>query len=163
MITLDITPEQLKRAEEHFAFGVLNNSIMHGESNIYGALGEILVADYYRNFGFTVDMESTYDYDLIIENKKIDVKSKKTTVIPCGHYNCSVASYNTKQKCDAYFFVLINEEKTKGYLLGLMPKKKFFAEATFNKKGEVDPQGNGWKFRADCYNLAISKLLKPKK
>ena len=164
MIEVKITKEQVKRAEELYEFDVLNNSIMRGKSNIYGALGEILVADHYSNMGLTVDCTATRDYDLIIEGKKIDVKTKRTTVVPRGEYNCSIAAYNTKQRCDLYFFARVNEEKTIGYLLGLMPKKRFFATAIFNKKGEVDPSGNGkWKFTADCYNLEISKLKKPKK
>ena len=38
-------------------------------------------------------------------------------------------------------------------------KSKFFEEAKFFKAGEIDPSSNyGWTFRADCYNMEISKL-----
>jgi hypothetical protein len=162
MIIQTISPEQLERAEELYSFGQLHNSIMEGQSNIYGAIGEILVNDYYEDLGFEVEIIGSYDYDLLINGKKIDVKSKKTTVSPLPHYNCSVAAFNTTQKCHGYFFTRIHEKKKYGYLLGMRSKKAFYEEATFNRQGEIDKSSQfGWKFRADCYNLEISKLKGP--
>ena len=70
MITLDINEEQIQRAEALYPFGALNGSITNGKSNIYGALGEVVVMDYYRHID--IDTESTYDYDLIIDGHKVD-------------------------------------------------------------------------------------------
>ena len=163
MITLPITEEQIKRAEKLYPFKCLNNSIMEGKSNLYGAIGEVVLADYYRSLGMTVNEESTFDYDIIVENKKIDVKTKLTTVVPKEHYNCSVADFNTDQACDCYFFVRVHENKKFAYLLGLLRKSEFYEKATFNKKGEVDKSSDcGWTFRADCYNVPIKNLLSPR-
>jgi hypothetical protein len=48
MIIVPITNEQRARANELYDFKVLNNSITSGKSNIYGAIGEIVVYDFYK-------------------------------------------------------------------------------------------------------------------
>lgn len=158
MKIIKITKEQIERAKKLYPFKNLKGSITKGKSNIYGALGEIIVFDEYSKDGFNIDFNSTYDYDLIINNYKIDVKTKRTTVLPKNNYLCSISSFNTKQKCDIYFFLRINENLKECYLLGYKSKIDFFKEATFNKKGSLDV--NGWVFKDDCYNLKINMLNK---
>ena len=64
MIEVDISDEQRGRAEELYRFGALRNSITKGKSNIYGAVGEVVVLDFYRELGRSVilanDMTTTY-------------------------------------------------------------------------------------------------------
>lgn len=156
MNIIKITKEQIERARNLYSFNELKGSITNGKSNIYGSLGEIIIYDIYKKKGLTVDFNSTYDYDLIIQNYKVDVKTKRTTVIPKPHYLCSISSFNTRQKCEFYFFLRINENLKDCYLLGYKKKKEFFNEAKFNKKGTLDV--NGWAFKDDCYNLKIEML-----
>jgi hypothetical protein len=156
MVILNITKDQIKRASELYSFTSLNGSITKGKSNKYGALGEVLVFDYFKDKGLEVSFESTFDYDLIIQGYTIDVKTKRTTVTPKHHYLCSISAFNTKQKCNLYFFVRIKEDFSNAYLLGYKKKKVFFEYATFNKKGSLDV--NGWTFKDDCYNLPIGDL-----
>ena len=71
----------------------------------------------------------------------------------------NVSDYNTKQKCDLYCFVGVNESNTTAYVYGFMKKKDFYDKAVFGKKGQIDPRGNGkWKFKSDCYNILIKDL-----
>ena len=154
---IDITEDQRERAKELYDFDDLKDSITSGKSNIFGALGEIIIADYYTNMGLEIDFNSTYDYDLIMQGYKIDVKTKKTTVEPQDHFFCSIPDCNTTQNCDFYYFVRITEDLETAYILGFKSKDAFFKEAIFNKKGEVD---DGFTFKADCYNLKISQLRK---
>ena len=158
MKTLAITPNQVERARKLYPFDELNGSITKGKSNIYGALGEVIINDYFVKNGYSVDFNSTYDYDIIIDGWKVDVKTKRTTVTPQDHYLCSISSWNIKQKCDLYMFVRINENMKNGYLLGFKGKDEFFKSADFKKKGELDI--NGWSFKDDCYNLKVSELRK---
>lgn len=158
MKKIKINKEQIERAKKLYEFGRLKGSITKGKSNIYGALGEIAVFDYFKSKKLRLDFNSTYDYDLIINGYKVDVKTKRTTVVPKDHYLCSVAAFNTKQKCDFYFFVRINENMKDCYMLGYKKKKDFFKESIFKKKGSLDV--NGWSFKDDCYNLEVSKLKK---
>ncbi len=158
MKVVQISKQQIERAEKLYPFKELNGSITKGKSNIYGALGEIIVYDINKHNGLNVDFNSTYDYDLIIGGHKIDVKTKRTTVKPRPDYLCSISSFNTSQKCDFYFFLRINENLKECYLLGYKNKQDFFKEAVFNKKGSLDV--NGWVFKDDCYNLKIEGLNK---
>tara|TARA_R110000787_G_scaffold20623_5_gene61407 strand:- start:2 stop:511 length:510 start_codon:yes stop_codon:yes gene_type:complete len=152
-----VLEEQIIRAKALYPFDNLRGSISKGKSNIYGALGEVIIHDLCERNNTPANLNSTYDYDLIIDNKyKVDVKTKRTTVKPKPHYLCSISSFNTRQECDFYFFLRVTEDLTKYYLLGYKKKKDFFNEATFNKKGTEDV--NGWLFKDDCYNLEISHL-----
>ena len=156
MKIIEISSEQIERAKNLYPFKELNGSITMGKSNIYGALGEIVVYDLYTKSGAVVDFSSTYDYDLIIDGHRVDVKTKRTTVTPRPDYLCSISSFNTTQECDFYFFLRINESLKECYILGYKRKADFFNEATFNKKGTLDV--NGWAFKDDSYNLKIEKL-----
>ena len=134
------------------SMGALNNSITKGRGNVIGFLGEIIVA---KELGITLD--NTYDYDLIFNNKKIDVKSKKVSSAPRDYYECSVAALNTRQKCDLYAFTRIKNDLSEGWILGCLEKKKYLSDSKFLKKGSIDPDNN-WKVLTDCYNLPINKL-----
>ncbi len=156
MITLDINNEQIQRAKSLYPFGALNGSITNGRSNIYGALGEVVVMDYYSHLD--VDTESTYDYDMIIDGHKVDVKTKHTTVVPRDFYLCSVSDWNTTQACDFYFFVRVMKDMSRAFLLGYMSPKQFYRDAFWKNKGELDV--NGFDFKSDGYHIKISDLLR---
>lgn len=159
MIEYDITDEMIEKAKKKdVEMGKLRNSIRNGEGNLVGFIGEEVFAAYYN-----AQSANTYDYDVLYGNLRIDVKTKTTTVKPQPHYFATVADYNTKQNCDLYYFVRVDLNKKKAYLLGGIRKEKFYSESTFYKRGDPDPSSNlGWTFKADCYNLEISKLKLPK-
>jgi hypothetical protein len=124
MITLHPTPQQIERAKNLYDFDALKGSITKGKSNIYGALGEILCLDYFP----TARKEESYDYDLIIKNYRVDVKTKRTTVPPQKHYRCSVT--HLKQETDYYFFLRITEDLSLAYLLGYLSKQEMIDNST---------------------------------
>jgi len=159
MILLSPSRSQILEAKRKAKdLGVLNNSIRNGAGNVYGFLGEILLACHWK-----VELQNTYDYDMIVKNQKVDVKTKACTSEPKPKYFCTVADYNTEQDCDVYAFVRVLEDYSKAWLLGYCGKKYFYNNASFYKKGDLDPSSNlGWRFRADCYNLPISQLKKLK-
>ena len=150
---IKIKKEDIDRATEMSNnMGTLNNSITKGEGNVIGFLGEIIVAN---ELGIALD--NTYDYDLIFDDKKIDVKSKRVTSAPRDYYECSVAALNTRQKCDVYMFTRIKSDLSEGWILGYLDKEKYLNDSKFLKKGSIDPDNN-WRVRTDCYNLPINKL-----
>ncbi len=155
---INISEQQRQRAKQLYEFKTLKGSVTGGKGNIYGALGEIIVHDYYKDKGNEVKHIGNYDYDLLIDRYKIDVKSKVTSVEPKLDYNCCVYSYNTKQKCDFYLFTRIHYSLEVGYILGAIQKDMFYKNAIFNKKDEYD--GHGYYFLGDCYNLKIKQLTK---
>jgi len=158
MIEIQITPNQIERAKLLYPFDNLNGSITSGKSQIYGAIGEIVVMDHYN--WLEVEYSGKYDYDIIIDGVKIDIKTKKTTVVPKPFYLCSVSDFNTRQKCDHYMFVRVMADYSKAWILGSRTKEAFYKISTFNRKGTLDTMN--WRFKDDCYNLEISKLVPPK-
>jgi hypothetical protein len=157
MKKITITDEQRKRAEELYEFNVLKGSVTKGEGNKVGALGEIIVLD---NYGDKAVYVGDYNYDLIIKDKKVDVKTKKQAVPPRPEHKANIFAYNTKQKCDFYCFVAIHSSLKTGWILGWKEKEKFFKEATFRRKGELDETGSnkGWTFKHDCYVMTNADL-----
>lgn len=155
MIEFEVTKDMLEKAEEKAKkLGELRNSVSRGEGNIAGYIGEMVVAQ-----AIDADVVDTYDFDLRTkEGKTIDVKTKRTTVEPKEFYECSVAAFNTKQKCDYYAFVRVLDNYKKAWLLGYYPKTKYFEDARFLKKGTKDGS-NGFIVKADCYNIEITRLL----
>lgn len=154
MIEVEITDEMVNEARKSAKeLGSLKNSIEKGAGNLAGFIGEIIVRE---TLGFEKD--STYDYDLRDRNgKTIDVKTKRTTVTPQPDYDCSVAAFNTKQECDKYVFVRVLSDLSKGWILGELTKKEYFDSARYMTKGKIDP-ANGFRVKADCYNVAIQDL-----
>ena len=158
MKEINISEEQIERAKKLYSFKVLKGSITKGEGNLRGALGEIIVFDIFTDKGSEVNKKSTFDYDLIIDGHKIDVKTKATNYKPIDSFNCSIPAAQKRQKCDYYFFTYITYDYKKCYLAGYKSKESFFKESTFAKEGEID-FGN-WKYKSDCYNLRMKNLNK---
>lgn len=157
MIEIKITEQMKKRAlKKATEMGKLSNSITHGDGNIAGFLGEEIA-----NFVINGKIINTYDYDIIKDDKTYDVKTKRCTSKPKDYYECSVAAYNTKQKCDVYVFVRVeykNNQWGRAWILGYYPKHEYFKNAKLLKHGELDPS-NGFIVKADCYNMPIKDLI----
>ena len=158
MEAINISEEQIERAKKLYSFKELRGSITKGEGNLRGALGEIIVFDIFTDKGSEINKKSTFDYDLIIDGYKIDVKTKATNYKPIDSFNCSIPAAQKRQKCDYYFFTYITYDYKQCYLAGYKSKESFFKQSTFAKKGELDK--GYWKYRADCYNLRMKNLNK---
>ena len=159
MIEVKITEEMKKSAwAKSREMGVIKNSIMKGDGNIAGFLGEEVA-----NVVIGGTINNTYDYDLVAQDgTKYDVKTKRCTSPPKPYYDCSVANFNTKQKCDRYVFVRIenkNKRWGRAWVLGWLTHDDYFKKARKLIKGQKD-LSNGFVVRADCHNVAISELNK---
>lgn len=157
MIEVIPTAAQIREAQEsHIAMGEIAQSIRRGEGNLYGFLGELIVA---ARFG--CKMESTAHYDMVsAKGATIDVKTKVTTVKPQPTFECSIVAYQ-KQTCDLFVFVRILDNLTRAWILGYITPAAYFAAAAFRRKGELDPNSSKhrpFRFTADCYNLPIAAL-----
>ena len=153
IIEIPISDDHMIRAREKAStMGILQGSITGGSSNVVGAIGEVIVAD-----SIKAKEINTYDYDLVKEGKRIDVKTKRCNTKPMPNYDCSVALHGTEQDCDTYVFVRILCDLRKAWILGGISKANFYKKATLYRKGQVDPD-NGFVFKADCYNLKIGEL-----
>ncbi len=154
MIEVDITEDMVTKAfRKAKEMGELRQSITRGDGNLSGFIGEQVA---WQIIGG--EWANTYDYDIVDgKGKTVDVKTKRTGVKPLPHYDCSVSGLNTKQQCDRYAFVRILNNNTTAWYLGAIDKSVFYDNATFIKKGDVDPSNN-FKAKSDMYNLTIVKL-----
>ena len=139
-------------SQEAEELGDLNGSIESGDGNYAGLFGELVFSEV-----FDAQRRNTYDYDVIFDGKKVDVKTKRRSVPPKPYYECSIADFNTEQSCDIYYFVSIEEGYDKVWLLGYKDTDEYYEQASFHEEGEVDPDNN-FVFKADCWNLPISEL-----
>jgi hypothetical protein len=154
MVKINIEKEWIENAKKKAKdLGILNHSILKGQGNITGFIGEFMVENFLKG-----KIKNTYDYDIVKNGIKIDVKSKKCTSIPKPDYDCSVPAYNTKQKCDMYVFVRIMNTFDIGWICGIISKKDFFQKAKLWKKGQTD-ESNMMTFKEDSYNLKIKDLI----
>lgn len=155
MITLRITADQIERAKIRYPFNELKGSVMKGASNIYGALGEIIIIDFMSERGFKVEDNSTYEYDLIINGFKVDVKTSRmnSVLISKKGYECRII--NPDQDCHFYFFVKILDDLSLCRLLGYISKKKFLKSAIFTKDGH---KGEDFIYRGNGYHIYHNDL-----
>lgn len=153
MIEIRVAEDTITKARERAVrMGELRNSIRHGEGNLVGFIGEIVVNEYISG-----ELVNTYDYDLTKNETKFDVKTKETSVKPKPHYECSIPDFNPNQNCDFYIFARVHKSLDRCWILGYKSKEAYFAESRFLKKGDIDGD-NGFVVKADCHNLEISRL-----
>jgi hypothetical protein len=138
--------------------GSLKRSITKGKGNLVGYLGQLAV----ENAVVGMKREETYDYDLVCDGFRYEVKTKDRTVAPLPEYECSIAGYNHSQATDYYIFtstyrMLGTYIYETVYILGYIHQTEYIHKAKFMKKGDFDP-ANNFTARADCYNLPISEL-----
>ena len=152
-----LSKDQIRRANGLYPFTGLLGSITGGSSNIYGAIGEIMVYDIFKT-KFPVQHVGDIDYDMLFcGDIRVEVKTKRTTVVPRGDYNCSISDYNPNQRCDLYIFCRVDESLSVGYILGYKWKHDFFDIARYNLFGESDGD-TGFTYKDNCYNLTINEL-----
>jgi hypothetical protein len=157
MLKVEITEKMKKVAKEKAQeMGELKNSILKGQGNVTGFLGEEIIKSF-----LSARSSNTKDYDISYKKKKYDIKTKLTSKEPLPEYDCSIAAYNTVQKCDGYIFVRIQKDKEDnlvcGWILGWMDKEGYFQNAEYWPKGKIDPS-NGYRVKANCYNVKIKDL-----
>jgi hypothetical protein len=161
MIRLKITDQQIEQARGRFPFGALKNSITKGKRNIYGALGEVLTIDYYKALNLKILDAPTYNYDLVIEGRTVDIKSRVLSGSPRPYFACNIPAYNTKQETEFYLFIYIKKDMSVAWLAGTIEKAKFLQLARFYKKDE--PNGHGFRFPVDTFQIIARQLNKLKR
>ena len=139
--------------------GKLKNSILKGNGNLTGFIGEYSIIKLFDDLGIACSHAGDYQYDIILgDNTSLEVKTKFSSVVPRSHYECSVADYNTSQKCDFYYFVRISS--TDAYILGYLKKEDFWKIAEKRIAGQTAGAFNmkSGDIVADCWNVTISAL-----
>jgi hypothetical protein len=152
-----ITPEQLEKAKHRNTFGILKNSIKKGEGTYLGSVGEVVLIDYYKNKEVKFEDKQNFDYDFIINDFKIDVKTQSMKYKPKPYFTCHIPNFNIKQDCDFYAFMFINLETNDAYCEGMIRKKDWKLVSKLKKQGEM---GHVKPFATDTWICLISDLSK---
>ena len=153
-----ITHEQIEEAKDLYNFKCLKNSISKGESQLHGAVGELLVKEFLELRENHVDYIGHFDYDLICNGKKIDVKTIKTDKEPNDEFNANISAFNHTQQTDFYLWCAVSLDMIYGYVIGYLDKDEFYKIAELKKKGEID--WGDWVFKSDTYTTKIKNIKK---
>ena len=174
-----ILPADVKEARRLAPNGAYNSrSITNGERNLLGILGELCYVKMMRAICPEADIDHTptMNYDVVINGRKVDVKTKQRSVAPRAEFAASIVAYSREtQHCEVYEFTSItvnnklpdsdDRKFSEFFYIGARTKKNYFKNSKFMKKGE--PEGNnyvptkGREFRIveDCYNMPYSELI----
>ena len=158
-VTVPVTEKMYKRAHDRaYNIGQLKNSITKGGGNVAACLGEDAVKTYLS--GSYSRGKNKKDYDMVVNKKKIEVKTKRRTVKPKLNYEVSVAQTSRHQKPDIYVFTSVTYKQEKPFevvILGYLEYDQFIESATFVPKNKLDTS-NGFKCHANMYNLTHDQL-----
>jgi hypothetical protein len=157
VIEMKVQSSQLMRAEKLYDFSSLRNSITKGDSQMYGAIGEIVLLDHLVSSGVPTEYVGCRDYDLKSGDVTIDVKTIRVNKPPRKEHNANISAHNTKQATFMYFWVYVLEDMSTAWLVGWLDKETFFEEAKLNKIGDSD--GGGWVFKSDTYSIKLAHLI----
>lgn len=128
-------------------------------------MGELVAIRYLTAAGFEVHDDPTYNHDLIVAGRTVDVKTKERTVAPQPHYDCTVPDYNREfQQPEVYLFVSLLTDGTDGcgrfvrsWVLGSIAAVKFDQIAERWTPQQTDLT-NGWRPTIACRNVKVSEL-----
>ena len=131
-----------------------------------GAIGETVLIDYLKGKEIEVidnrEGKDATKYDLLVNGKKVEVKTKDRTVSPKPYYECSVPLYNhTHQIPDWFYFISLYRDSNKykrAYILGGITYKELEDEGVVMMDGDIDIR-NGWACNESCINITINKLV----
>lgn len=161
MIKVEITQPMIDRASQRAEkMGEIKNSLLKGEGNLHGFLGEEMVLSLFPS----CKLKGTKNYDIVLEDEEnrfnIEVKTKRRNVSPKEFYTCHVSKTSTHQDPDVYFFCQVSKDPPyDAYVLGWLPKELFYKKAEFRQKGQLDDFGFAEK--VDCFVCKISDLMHP--
>lgn len=155
MIKLQITESQIKRAKKLYSFNELKNSIKNGEGNLTGAIGEIVAFDYYQEQDKLVIHSGDFNYDLLIDGSKIEVKTMECNSPPKGEYECNVSLFNAEQECDYYLFVDVDSSHSTAFIKGYVSKERFKKIRQLRLKGE---KNGSFEYKCDTFVVLNNQL-----
>ena len=121
-----------------------------GECMLYKALGKDLP---------TYDSGSLIE-DIVINGKKVDVKTMGRTVDMKDFYVHNFVGYQKNRANDILLAISINKTTGNVQICGWLPKEEFLKKADFFEKGSIRNRSNGTSFvtKAPLYELKNSSL-----
>lgn len=112
-------------------------SLNEDGNRIAGKYGELV---FHEVFGGTI--EDDYDYDILYDGMKVDVKTSQRTAPAVWHNRAVIPAEKYEQDCDVYYWISVfgvdsEDPFGKAWLCGWMEPEEFFEKCRFTKKGDV--------------------------
>lgn len=133
------------------------NQVMDGARAYIGFLGEFI---FVYVFGGVIN-DDNWQWDVLINNKRVDVKTKSCTTVPHGNY---LADFPARQDydCDSYYFIRVDIAKQTAYLLGGVSKEGMRKHGVFYRRGEfVKGSPIHFQYNCDSWAIPIDQLKQP--
>ena len=131
------------------------------EKQYTGLIGELTL---HRLLGLTRPKYTSgrLDTDILINNKKVDIKSMARNVYMQDHYVHNFVAYQKDMPSDILLFISINKKSGVVQICGWLEKEKFLNEAIFFDQGDKRERDDGTSFvlRAPLYEIEQNKLNK---
>ena len=131
------------------------------EKQYTGLIGELTL---HRVLGLTRPKYTSgrLDSDILINNKKVDIKSMARNVYMQDHYVHNFVAYQKDMPSDILLFISINKKSGVVQICGWLEKEKFLNEASFFDQGDKRERDDGTSFvlRAPLYEIEQNKLNK---
>ena len=131
------------------------------EKQYTGLIGELTL---HRVLGLTRPKYTSgrLDTDILINNKKVDIKSMARNVYMQDHYVHNFVAYQKDMPSDILLFISINKKSGMVQICGWLEKEKFLENASFFDQGDKRERDDGTSFvlRAPLYEIEQSKLNK---
>lgn len=162
MLEIKIQPEWLAYARSKVTNKAFNKTTIvdSGGGQLVGLLGEIVFAQWFKSLSKTKIEHvgfNNYDYDFLIDNKRIDIKTKNCTSVPQPWYTVHIARSQEKQECDVYVFVRVKDYEV-AYLLGWITKQEFWEGDKGRDVEKGEKESNGFTEKADARKMDIKDL-----
>ena len=131
------------------------------EKQYTGLIGELTL---HRVLGLTKPKYTSgrLDTDILINNKKVDIKSMARNVYMQDHYVHNFVAYQRDMPSDILLFISINKKSGVVQICGWLEKEKFLENASFFDQGDKRERDDGTSFvlRAPLYEIEQNKLNK---
>jgi len=131
------------------------------EKQYTGLIGELTL---HRVLGLTKPKYTSgrLDSDILINNKKVDIKSMARNVYMQDHYVHNFVAYQRDMPSDILLFISINKKSGIVQICGWLEKEKFLENASFFDQGDKRERDDGTSFvlRAPLYEIEQNKLNK---
>ena len=131
------------------------------EKQYTGLIGELTL---HRVLGLTRPKYTSgrLDSDILINNKKVDIKSMARNVYMQDHYVHNFVAYQKDMPSDILLFISINKKSGVVQICGWLEKEKFLEDASFFDQGDKRERDDGTSFilRAPLYEIEQNKLNK---
>jgi len=158
------TSEQIQYVKNLLDKGMGNRGSFDGDyyKRLFGFIGEIIIHDLLGTKRPTDLSKPDNGYDLIVNNKKYDVKVAIRNTPYKQYYDHNIAAYQINYNVDGYIFLSYNQNNGEFTICGIISKKDFLEHSKFYREGDefIGACRVLLTIKCDCYKIKTKHLTK---